>query len=149
MADSDLAALDNYPALLECVRSCHRYLLELRDGNAVLVTDSAWRIMKEYRANIPRGGFANDVLNTLQKAGRVVLVPIDYDDDGYAILPPGFGLERLDPADRKFAAVALRRRPHPPIVNAADSDWTKNRAALAAVGLRVIELCRRLLRPTG
>ena len=141
-------ARDTEPSRVECAEVCRQWLSELRTSNRSLVVDEQWAIMREYRDNIPKSGFADRLLRELQKqAGRIIWVAIQFESDGQtAILPSALGLQNFDPSDRKFVAVALARDPHSPIYNAADPDWRQHTRLILAAGLTVVELCPNALK---
>jgi|GEM_PF-6172569 hypothetical protein len=68
---------------------------------------------------------------------RLIEVEIEYDENDCATLP--FYMQDED--DRKFAAVALKVDPHPPIIDATDTDWELHNAVVIQAGLTVQELC--------
>jgi hypothetical protein len=51
-----------------------------------------------------------------------------------------------DADDRKFVEASLAVNPHPPIVNASDSDWLDCQDALADEGVEVVQLIGDWLR---
>lgn len=106
-----------------------------------LVVDLTYRIISEYRGQIPPAGQSARWLNQLetQPRDRLVEVIIQFDANGHAVLPPE--LEIHDNNDRRFVAVALAHDPTPPIVNATDTDWAQERERLAAGGITMQELC--------
>ena len=70
---------------------------------------------------------------------RIEFVEIEFDYDGYAIIPNPDIMPDED--DRKWIAVALNFDPPAPIINATDTDWEKSREKSEAAGLTVRELC--------
>lgn len=126
---------------LDCIRACRAWLKTFAESRDVLIVDIHHRILLEYRQNIPRGSFARDLLNRLERQprDRIIDVVIKFDDDGFAILPAH--LQIHDREDRKFVAVALERTPRPPIINATDDDWLKDQTMLREGGILIEELC--------
>ncbi len=125
---------------IDCIDACQKWLRHFSTSHARLVVDGylTRKILTEYRRNI-KGRQAQDLLNQLERLPRERLVEIDiaFDADGFAILP----FHTADPKDRKFIAVALAHAPMPPIVDATDTDWTKEKINLNAYGITIIELC--------
>ena len=69
-----------------------------------------------------------------ERVSRVKITPSD-SDRGFAELPPN----SLDPADRKFLAVAVVAQA--PILNATDSDWNEHADLLDNLDVTVDQLC--------
>ena len=124
----------------ECEGTCLAWLVALGGSADEIVVDDGWLILGEYRGNLRRGDYAEKVLNVLQRDDRLRWVALACDSRGDPLVPPP--LRRLHRKDRKFAAAALARDPHPPIVNAVDPGYTDCAVGLAEVGLTVQELCR-------
>ena len=127
---------------LDCATGCRRWLREFINGTDKLVVDLDYKIIREYRDNIAKGGLANQWLNRLETQPRdlrLIELQIQYDEYGFGIVPPEVAIHDLK--DRKWVAVALAHKPTPPIVNATDPDWTEDKAMLAEVGIQVQELC--------
>jgi hypothetical protein len=62
-------------------------------------------------------------------------------EDDFVEFPQTSGVERFDPADRKFVAVSCAHAERPPILQAVDSKWWGWRGALARAGVTVEFLC--------
>jgi hypothetical protein len=127
---------------LDCAAACRKWLREFINGADKLVVDLDYKIIKEYRDNLAKGGLSHQWLNRLETQPRdlrLVELKIAYDADGYALVPPEVAIHDLK--DRKFVAVALARKPTPPIVNGTDTDWSKDQAMLDTAGIQVQELC--------
>ena len=128
-------------ASADCVIRAALRLLELYTSDEVLAVDMDHGILSEYHDNIPEGSLPRRILNQLQgQAGRISYRSVRLDADGHAVVPRC--LARLDPNDRKFAAVALTFRPPARILNAADRHWQECAAACVEAGLSVEELCQ-------
>jgi len=115
----------------------------LKKGRIVL--DVAGDIQAEYHRHLsPRGQpgvgdrFYLEVLNSAPK--RVDRVDLPKNPDGsYQHFPDAPELEKFDPSDRKFAALARKQKI--PVANACDSDWLDHRAALEVNGVAVHFVC--------
>ncbi|MEM6282157.1 MAG: hypothetical protein AAF787_08195 [Chloroflexota bacterium] len=129
---------------IPCVEACLEWLTGFdMAGPDRVVIDHDYRILTEYRTYTNRrpGGFAHNWLNQLMSNFGTSIDPvaIQFDDNGYAILPDSLPFD--DMADRKFIAVTLKHSPMPSIINATDTDWSKQKAMLEANGIDVVELC--------
>jgi len=129
---------------LSCLKVSRDWLRVFVDGDDKLAVDSTYRILLEYREQIRRyapNGLARQWLNRLETKPRdrkLVEVDIEFDADGYAIIPDGLF---DDEDDRKFIAVALMFDPPCPIANATDTDWEENKTKLLEAMITVVELC--------
>ena len=124
-----------------CIEACYEWLQSFMASNDRLVVDLTYRIVREYRDNIPTGGLAEQELNRLesQATERIAFKQIHFDRDGHAVLPKPF--EFADKSDRKFIAVAILCEPYAPIFNATETDWAQEQTALVNYGLTIHELC--------
>ncbi len=113
-----------------------------RDPHRRLAVDEAWRIYEEYRNRLTDQDFGLLAIHEKLQAARIV--PVAYDEAGYAVLPDA--LQACDPSDRKFVGVALGDPDGIAIVNAADSDWIEIERDLDAAGVRVVHLIEAWLR---
>ncbi len=135
-------------AELDCFDACRNWLRTFINGADKLVVDLDKNIIKEYRANIPQGGLANQWLIRLETQPRdlrLVEVKITYDADSYAIVPPKVAIQ--DKSDRKFVAVALAHQPTPPIVNSTDTDWSKDAPCSKPLEFRCRNFARSISKP--
>lgn len=137
---------------IDCIDICRKWLGEFINGDDKLVVDRSYKVIKEYRKRIRKGGRAEQWLNQLETKPRdrkLVELEIEFDAEGYAKVPTH--CEIPDKDDRKWVALALAHNPTPPIVNATDTDWTQAKAMLDAAGLSVMELCLAYIqkKPTG
>ncbi len=139
MADKLIA--DANEIELDCIEAAQNWLRAFIAGTDILALDDRYQILGEYRANIRQRGFATQILNQLEKKprDRLIEVTIEFDDDGYAILSEEVLID--DKSDRKFIAVSLKFDPPAPLINAVDTDWTKDKPKLDAAKILVQELC--------
>lgn len=130
---------------LDCIQACRAWLEGFMAGQDRLVIDLLYRILGEYRRNIPQGGRAAQILGRLETQPRARLIEhlITLDAEDCAVLPPDVPIP--DANDRKFVAVALAHEPRPPLVNATESDWTKVVDVLATHGIALQELCPQIV----
>lgn len=131
---------------IDCAEGCLDWLGSFISGSSFLVVDLDYRILGEYRANIRPKSQADLWLNALERKPRekrLIEVAIEWDSDGYALVPPELAIP--DKNDRKFVAVALAHQPTPSIVNATDSDWSQNKTMLSTGSIPVQELCEGMI----
>ena len=134
---------------IHCVASCARRLRIVQDSEIVAI-DSAWRILREYKARLNEGGqpgvgdvFLKWLLTNHANPMRCHKVEITPTAAGNSFVefPDDPALEKFDPSDRKFVAVSIAHRDHPPILNATDSDWQEHEFALRIHGIVVEYVC--------
>jgi len=77
-----------------------------------------------------------------QRCEKVTITQIAEND--FAEFPRSPSLEKFDPSDRKFVAVALTHHAQPAIANAVDSDWRNYELALKEHGIELNFLCPEL-----
>ncbi len=131
-----------------CVLACVERLRRVQRRDVVVI-DDAFRILREYRANLePRRGkgvgeaFLKWLLQNHANAARVHKAALtERAPDEFAEFPDRELATRFDPPDRKFVAVACAHPAKPPVLQATDSKWLRWAAALAANGVRVEFLC--------
>lgn len=128
---------------LDCIEACRNWLRNFAASEDKLVVDgvASRKILNEYRKNLRQQGLARNLLNQLERKPRERIIDIDisFDVDGHAIVPPE--LRVADKNDRKFIAVALAHNPTPPIIDATDTDWEKEKSRLIEHRIIVQELC--------
>lgn len=137
-------------ASLTCVLTCIKYLQNLKESG-ILVIDSNRLIIREYENKNSRSGqpnvgdaFLKWVL-THQATNRCEQVPItQIAENDFTEFPKSPSLEKFDPSDRKFVAVALIHHAKPAIANAVDSDWRNYEQALQEHGVKLNFLCPEL-----
>jgi hypothetical protein len=112
-----------------CVASCIRTIQEVR-SHRILVIDDAWRILREYIANLRSTGqpgvgdaFLKWVLTNRDNPLHCTQIPLTpapapAEDTDFAEFPDDERLAAFDRSDRKFAALAREHAAHPPIYNA-------------------------------
>jgi len=135
-----------------CELTCEKYLQELMN-TGILVIDSQWLIIKEYmnknsQSGQPNAGdkFLKWVLLNHTNPNRCEKVSItQIVENDFAEFPRSQSLEKFDPSDRKFVAVALTHHAKPAIANAVDSDWRNYETTLAEHGVSLNFLCPELL----
>jgi len=135
-------------ASLQCVITCQKWLQSFTESG-ILVIDSKWLIIKEYLKKVNSSGepdlgdkFLKWVLLNRNNLNRCEQVPItQISEYEFLEFPQSESLQKFDPSDRKFVAVALTHSQKPPIVNAVDSDWAIDQEALSEHGICVEFLC--------
>lgn len=131
----------------ECVETCAATLRTA--SGSVVVLDSSWEIMGEYRRNVqnawplgPAASFFRQLNNNLYNVARCHQVDITpHTEREYEEFPDDPRLEDFDRSDRKFVAVSVASGQAPPIRNAVDSDWWPVREVLHEYGVDVTFLC--------
>lgn len=113
-----------------------------QDPAQVLVLDDWFRIYDEYRNKLTEQDYGLQVVS--EKMNHARLVPVAYDTDGAALVPPNFS--SLDPSDRKLLAALIAAPAGSCLVNATDTDWLAIERALDQEGLRVLHLLDAWLR---
>jgi hypothetical protein len=115
----------------------------------ILVLDDTFLILKEYQRKLsPTGqpGVGDAFLlwawrnHTNPRHCELVTIAPD-PDKGFTAFPNDPDLSGFDLADRKFVAVALTHPQRPVIVNATDTDWHKDQAALVRNGVEIEFIC--------
>ena len=114
----------------QCILACFEWGRSFNNagGDHKIAADISYKILKEYFANIKKGGLAEQYLRTLltQPITRIELVEIQFDEHDHAIVPNGLV---SDPNDRKWVAVKLQFNPTLHILNSTDNDWVKDKAS--------------------
>ncbi|OYQ62099.1 hypothetical protein B9G53_23945 [Pseudanabaena sp. SR411] len=137
-------------ASLTCVLTCIKYLQNLKESGT-LVLDSNRLIIREYEnknSSTGQPGVGDAFLkwvHTHQATNRCEQVPItQIAENDFAEFPKSPSLQKFDPSDRKFVAVALTHPAKPAIANAVDSDWRNYEEALDNQGVSLNFLCPEL-----
>jgi hypothetical protein len=115
-----------------------QWLSEFEASASRLVLDSAGRIAEEYDNNLNFNDYGMQVVIHKWSTAAVDNVEVQYDDDGYGILPSPLNTVVHDLADRKMVAVALEASKldgECAIAFAGDTDWHDWEQALADAGL--------------
>ncbi|UYZ64722.1 hypothetical protein [Hymenobacter weizhouensis] len=131
-----------------CVKAAAERLEQLKAGE-ILVLDTAFIILNEYDRNLnsigqpgPGDAFYLWALRQRNNPARCEQVPLQTDPDGsFTAFPTDSDLAGFDSSDRKFVALALTHPARPAIVNATDTDWHKDLAALQRHGVTVEFIC--------
>ncbi len=121
-------------------------------GTDTMVVDTDYRIFGEYRKHLSDQSWAKHILNRIEQQAHYDSVAIEEAGDSsawggrpgtwYRELPKDPALSKLDPSDRKFAAVAIGHPGRPPIVYARDArDWEQVRAPLKSLGIALQWIC--------
>jgi hypothetical protein len=132
----------------ECILACASRLNQIKQ-QGIVVLDSQWLILKQYITNACSTGqpgvgdaFLKWVLTNRVNPKHCETVDITpAGQDNFAEFPPDPSLEKFDPSDRKFVAVALTHPAQPSILNAVDSDWRDFYSHLSEFGVKVEFLC--------
>jgi hypothetical protein len=135
-------------ASLACVLACVRYLNNLRKSD-VLVVDSSWLILNEYKRQVNEKGqpgvgdsFLKWLLTNRENSKHCEQIAIkQISEYEFEEFPQSESLKNFDKSDRKFVAVALTHHAKPAISHAADRGWLRYEQALAEHGVSLNFLC--------
>lgn len=128
---------EDVPVSIDEVATVFTWVNSFRtDPDSDMVLDEAFKIYDEYRNKLTDQHFGLQVVH--DKMARLRTVSVDYDGNGYGIVPAELG--PIDNSDKKFVAAALNDPTSIHIVNATDSDWHEQRELLRAHGIIVEEL---------
>lgn len=111
-----------------------QWLSEFQQSDARLVLDSAGEIFKEYERKLGFNDFGIQMVMHKWSTAAVDDVPVDYDADGYGVLPESLADVIHDAADRKMVAAALAAHAlhgEGCVAFAGDTDWHDWEDALA------------------
>jgi hypothetical protein len=135
----------------ECVKNCAVRIRQLTTSGRI-VLDDKWLILKEYMANLISSGqpgigdaFLKWVLTNLcnpKFCEQVRITPKNSAKTDFEEFPSDPGLEKFDPNDRKFVAVAATHPDRPPILQAVDTKWWEMKESLDNVGITIDFLCK-------
>lgn len=136
----------------KCVIACVDALQEIYQ-EAMIVLDETMLILDEYMRNLSMAGqpgagdyFMKWVWTIQADSRRCERVDISALDNSGQFLGDA-DLNAFDRSDRKFAAVALASKASPTVLNAVDTDWAKNHAALTRHGVKITYLCPQCVSP--
>ncbi len=137
----------------ECELECIETLQAIMEHGRVAVDDGA-RIFDEYMRHLRLAGepgVGDEFVKWLhdnewqpERCERVPITPTAADALDFEEFPRDVALTKFDRSDRKYVAVAVgcaAMLGPATILNATDSDWKHDEAALAANGVPVMHLC--------
>ncbi|MBU4398471.1 MAG: hypothetical protein KKE86_03955 [Planctomycetes bacterium] len=134
----------------DCLLACVDVLEKIKRQGKIVMDDRRL-ILGEYMRNLsstgkpgPGDAFFKWVLQNYAKINRceqVEIQPRGGDGEDYEEFPNDPALDKFDPSDKKFVAVALGSKSHPIVLNAVDPDWWEHREALEDYGVRIKFLC--------
>jgi hypothetical protein len=134
-----------------CVEICIQRIRSLNADADVLALDDGWRIIKEYQGRLRSEGqpgigdrFLKWVLTNIENPRRchqVAITPVGDSETDFQEFPDDLRLEKFDPSDRKFVAVARAHPKCPPILTAVDTDWLQFNDILEENEIKVEFLC--------
>ena len=136
-----------------CMYACIGKLRQIIEGEHVLLLDSTYLIVEEYRNNLSLSGqpgfgdfFMLWVWESQANRRLCRIVPVTpHDARGFEEFPDDPDLASFDMDDRKFVAVALASGGSPQVLNASDTDWWHHREPLHRHGVDVVFLCPDLM----
>ena len=135
----------------KCEKTCIDRLERIMRGETKLVIDADWIILGEYSRNRSSSGTQGtgdrfltwSLRNRTNPARcvRVPITPIENSETDFKEFPDDPALQKFDPDDRKFVAVARKHPEKPPILQAVDSQWLDFREALTRYEVTVEFIC--------
>ena len=136
----------------ECEAVCIQALRQVQAERRTLLDDKGL-IIEEYRNRLRLSGepglgdaFFKWLWENQFNQEHCRIVPLTvHADRGFAEFPDDVCLSSFDLSDRKFVAVALASGAGPHVLNATDTDWWRDRQALAENGVHVVFLCPELM----
>lgn len=136
-----------------CAQRCFTFIKSLMDSDGIVVLDTGWEIINEYKKkiNINSGdNVASQFLMWLLRnmmTDKVVQYSITKTGNNtYAEFPNSSDLEKFDRSDCKFVALSKVHPDHPSIYNGSDTDWWDFKEALAKEGVHIVFLCEEYMR---
>ncbi len=151
IVDTNVAVVANGEsgqASKECEQACINRLERIMDGEINLVLDENWKILREYLRNLHSSGddvgdrFLRWVLNNrTSQCDLASITPIEGSETEFKEFPDDPELQKFDPDDRKFIAVARAHCDKPPILQAVDTQWWDFRDVLYQHGVIVEFIC--------
>ena len=131
-----------------CIISCVKWLQNF-EKSGILVIDSKWLIINEYKKKVNQSGqpgvgdaFLKWILinhNNPQRCQQVSITKIS--EHEFKEFPKSESLKKFDPSDRKFVAVALTHTQRPAIAIAIDRGWNRHQKPLHEHGIEIEFLC--------
>lgn len=147
VVDTNVAVVANgrqTHADLRCQKLCVEKLRSVV-ADEVIAIDDKGEIFQEYKRHLNFSGMPGvgdmlfkHVFDYQYRGDRVRRTPITHSADdgrGFEELPEN----TLDPADRKFLAVAVVA--DAVVLNATDSDWVEHKVLTETLGVQVEQLC--------
>ena len=132
----------------ECEETCIDRLERILRGELKLVLDENRLILDEYSRNLyPKHADVGDrflrwILRYMHAQCELVpITPIENSKTEFEEFPSDQALQKFDPDDRKFVAVAHKHPQKPPILQAVDSKWLDFREALGEHEVKVEFIC--------
>ena len=131
-----------------CVNICINRFERIMCGEMKLVLDENRIILDEYSRNLyPKHDDVGDrflrwiLRNMHAQCELVSITPIENSETEFKEFPDDPALQKFDPDDRKFVAVARKHPEKPPILQAVDSQWLDFREALTRYEVTVEFIC--------
>ncbi len=135
----------------KCEETCINRLEQIMRGETKLVLDADWIILDEYSKNLSSSGkpgtgdrFLVWCLRnwaTPEQCDLVSITSVENLETEFKEFPDDPALQKFDPDDRKFVAVACAHCEEPPILQAVDSQWLDFRDVLLQHDVRVQFIC--------
>lgn len=149
-----VADFDDSPqASLACQKRCYEFVEAIVITKKFrLILDTTWMVMGEYRNVIKKkGGIGEQLIrllsSTIGSGEYSLLVPITRQNGSFIEFPDDSRLEKFDPSDRKWIALARAYiqsypdQPPSPIVEATDDKWHAFEAVFKEYGVMIDWIC--------
>lgn len=138
---------------LKCSQSCLSFIKTLMNSDDVVVLDTGWEILNEYKKHIDihaEDNVASEFLMWIIH-GMLTEKVVQYQitktgNNSYAEFPTSPSLSGFDRSDRKFVALAKVDPTNPSIYNGSDTDWWDFREAFTREGIHIVFLCEEYMR---
>jgi len=153
--DTNVLIVANYrespQASPKCVISCIKWLDRCKKSG-VLVIDNNRLIIREYEKKVNPSGqpgvgdaFLKWILTNQSNPKHCEQVQItQIAEHKFAEFPKSKSLEKFDPSDRKFIAVALSHQQKPIIAIAIDRGWNRHQKQLSVYDIQIEFLCDQI-----
>jgi hypothetical protein len=140
-------------SLAACRLACVQALRTVvRSG--ILIIDSDGEVLEKYHRYLTHRGqpgvgdaFFKHVIDHQFNTNKVRCIPLErHEEREFNAFPADPALATFDRSDRIFVALAIVAPGKPHILNAVDSDYYENKAALEKARVQVQELCPNCIR---
>lgn len=132
----------------KCSKACLSFIKDLMESEDIIVLDKGREILKEYQKKIDTNVednvaslFLSWIFRNLLSEKVVQYQITKIGNNNYAEFPTSPKLQKFDPSDRKFVALAKAAHETPYIYNGSDTDWWVYKEVLEENGIHIVFLC--------